>query len=165
MKEFNYKEWLETLNDDERSMLEYLEYAQLVVEENPNYERPIKEEHMDEDWAVYPFILRDLEAAWDPVYIGTAQNVFEAHECIVNELLDDLCAEMQDYGKIFPERIYSSQENTFLYPTEAPYWAYMWKNSKNFPTIKEFVANYAWELKICALIAEGYKNVDLNKLV
>ena len=156
MKKENFKtvqEWANTLNKWEKLFWSYLEYAQLRIEPNEN----ITEDFPNKYW------IMDSSLTWDPEPCEGGADIFEAHPAIVEELLDDLYEESEDYD--FPEVV---GDEIGYHGWEAGYWAWLFDHKEDTdlsPEVKQFLNEHSWECEVCSLMAFHAEEVDLEKFI
>lgn len=139
----------ETLNKWEKYFLSYLKYAQLRVELNENQ----GEDYPNRYWVIDP------TATWEAEPCESAADIFEDHPLIIEELLDSLFEEAQDY--ILPEKL---GDKVQYYPYQVEYWALLLEEAQNLG-LEQFAQDYEWGLMVCQLIAFHTDEVDLEKIV
>lgn len=154
MEKKNYnsvKEWVDTLNEWERVFWEYLNYASLRIEPNEN----ISEDFPNKYWVM------DTQSCWEPVPCSNAEDVFEAHPAIIDELLDGLDEEAE--GLILP-KVLESENGEAYQRWEAGFWGVLSHRAKELK-LERFAKVYGVELQVCDLVAFHASDVDLEKFV
>lgn len=147
------EEWADSLNEWERLFWSYLVYADFRIEPNEN----ISEDFPNKYWIV------DNQLVWDSEPCNSVVDVFESHPTIVEEFLDNLYEEAEEYD--FPEVV---GDEIGYHGWEAGYWAWLFNHKEDAdlePGVKQFLNNHSWECEICDLMAFHAEEVDVEKFV
>lgn len=147
------------MNKWEELFESWLHYCNLSIEENNNPD-------LEEDEGKY--VVVDRELCWANETVLTAEDVVSAHPSIENEFLDTLAEDAIELA--LPTQVtemHDDGSHETFYPTEAGYWAFLYKHQDLVPSesFKKFFKDKEWELQICELLAFHLEEVDLSNFI